>query len=81
MAQTYRSELSARLLTVCGELSYAELGRLTGFNYETARRYVLGLAEPSPLFLAVLCEGLGHSPEWLLLGRGRATAGRPARRG
>lgn len=73
--RSYASGLSERLTIVCGEMSYAEFGRATGFNHETVRRYVQGQCTPPPEFLAQLCESFGYSPTWLLLGRGRARFG------
>jgi hypothetical protein len=62
-------DLLARLTGVTAEYSYADLHRLTGFHRETCRRY-LTLGNPTVEFLSVLCETLGISIHWLLLGVG-----------
>src|SRR5690242_12763922 len=69
-SQLYTTDLSERLRVVCGDFSFAEFARWTGFNHETVRRYVQGESSPSPVFLAVLCDTFGYSPEWLLMGTG-----------
>jgi hypothetical protein len=62
-------ELLTRLTAVTAGYSYADINRLTGFHRETCRRY-LTLGNPSVEFLSVLCEALGLSIHWMLLGVG-----------
>lgn len=61
--------LHERLAAVAGDRSFRELGRLTGTNAETVRRYMRGQA-PSVDFVAGLCRVTGTSPTWLLTGEG-----------
>lgn len=61
--------LHERLNDAAGSRSYKHLGELTGTNAESVRRYMQGQA-PSVEFLSRLCEALGLSADWLLLGRG-----------
>ncbi len=60
--------LHNRLLLAAGDLSYRQLGTLTGTHPETVRRYMQGHS-PSASFLCELCLKLGISGEWLLSGQ------------
>lgn len=60
--------LHDRLQLAAGDLSYRQLGTLTGTHPETVRRYMQGHS-PSASFLCELSEKLGISGEWLLSGR------------
>lgn len=61
--------MAQRLRAVTREFSHRELGELTGMSHETVRRYLEGRV-PGPGFIKRLCEALGLSADWLLLGRG-----------
>jgi len=62
-------EIQKRFAQAMGDRSNAEVSRLTGFHPEAIRRYRLGRTPPASL-LAAMCDKLGVSAEWLLLGRG-----------
>ncbi len=62
-------ELLQRLTEATRPYSYAEISRLTNFHRETCRRY-LTLGKPPIEFVTGLCEALGVSLHWLLLGVG-----------
>lgn len=68
---TFDRELLLRLTEVTRPHSYADISRMTGFHRETCRRY-LTLGNPTVEFMTVLCEVLGVSIHWLLLGTGPA---------
>lgn len=61
--------MAQRLRAVTREFSHRELAELTGMSHETVRRYLEGKV-PGPGFIKRLCEALGLSADWLLLGRG-----------
>jgi transcriptional regulator with XRE-family HTH domain len=70
-------QIQARVRWLCNGYTATRIAALTGCNQETARRYIKGLNNPSPAFLAALCRALGVSPAWLLLGRGSPYEGGP----
>ncbi len=61
--------LHQRLRAVTKDFSHRELAELTGVSLETSRRYSEGRG-PSVAYLKRLCEAVGISADWLLLGRG-----------
>jgi hypothetical protein len=65
-----RQDLHSRICEACGNRSISEIGRLTGTNHETARRYIRGITVPPPKFLAAVSELSGVSIHWLLCGKG-----------
>jgi transcriptional regulator with XRE-family HTH domain len=71
------STLHERLVAVAGARSFRELGRMTGTNAETVRRYMRGQA-PSIDFIAGLCDATGTNVHWLITGQG-AQRGEDAR--
>lgn len=75
--------ISRRIAALCEGRSLSELGAMTGFSHETARRVLSGATAPSARFVVELCCAFGISTDWLLLGkepdsrqsRGRRAAG------
>jgi hypothetical protein len=65
----FDQDLLSRLNQVSQPHSYADISRMTGFHRETCRRY-LTLGNPTVEFMTALCEALGVSVHWLLLGVG-----------
>jgi transcriptional regulator with XRE-family HTH domain len=63
-------EISDRVAAACEGVRISSIATITGVHPETVRRYVTGKSPPSGAFLAALCDGLGISPRWLLLGDG-----------
>lgn len=61
--------LHQRLRAVTRDFSHRELAELTGVSLETARRYNEGRG-PSVAYIKKLCDALGISADWVLLGRG-----------
>jgi len=61
--------LHQRLRAVTKDFSHRELAELTGVSLETSRRYSEGRG-PSVAYLKRLCDAVGISADWLLLGRG-----------
>ncbi len=65
-----RRELHARLAECQGDRPISEIARLTDSNHETTRRYLRGISDPVPCFLASFCDVTGTSLEWLMRGVG-----------
>lgn len=59
--------LHARLRSVVGSCSIAEVARRTGFCAETARRY-LNSSAPSVAFVSEVCREWNVNANWLLFG-------------
>jgi|ERR1043165_2631681 transcriptional regulator with XRE-family HTH domain len=64
----YEADLISRVQRVCAGRTCAEVSKMTQTNHETVRRYMRGLSVPPPEFLARLCQALGVSANWMLLG-------------
>ncbi len=62
--------LHQRLRAVTMDFNHRELAELTGVSLETSRRYSEGRG-PSLAYIKRLCDALGISADWLLLGRGQ----------
>ena len=62
--------ITSRTQRVCRGLRPTQVAVLTGIPRESVRRYLAGTHAPTGAFLAALCQGLGVSPAWLLLGEG-----------
>lgn len=76
--QDERAEaISERLAAACQGMRVASIAAITGVHAETVRRYLLGKSPPSAAFLAALCDSLGLSPRWMLLGEGHRYAAEP----
>jgi hypothetical protein len=65
-------DLLNRLKEVAGHFTYSEISRQTGIHRESCRRYLVH-GKPTMEFLAVLCQSMGISAHWLLLGVGPRT--------
>ena len=61
--------LHQRLRAVTKDFNHRELAELTGVSLETSRRYFEGRG-PGLAYIKRLCDALGISADWLLLGRG-----------
>jgi transcriptional regulator with XRE-family HTH domain len=61
--------LLERLNLLAEGLTVIEVGRRTGFDVETTRRY-LRFGPPKAEFIREMCLAFGVSADWLLLGRG-----------
>lgn len=68
-------EVAQRLRSALGPLSFAQIGKRTGFHPETVRRYLNGRAT-SVAFVARVCEEYGIDADWALLGHGLGPEGR-----
>lgn len=75
-----QTSLHDRLLLAAGNLTYANLGGMTGVHPETVRRFMQGQT-PKPEFLAELTRELGLNGDWLLTGRGQMYYGGKAPKG
>jgi transcriptional regulator with XRE-family HTH domain len=82
IASTPPDELSKGITTraqrVCRGLRPTQVAMLTGVPRESVRRYLAGTHAPTGAFIAALCQGLGVSPAWLLLGEGEPFIRPPA---
>jgi hypothetical protein len=64
-------EVAKRLREVAGDLTLRELGKETGANHETIRRY-LDDGKPGVEFVHSFCRRFSVSADWLLgVGRGK----------
>ena len=63
----WHAAISRRFREVAGELTFREVARLTGSNWETTRRYMRS-GSPSVRFLARFAEAFGVTADWLLRG-------------
>jgi hypothetical protein len=64
-------EVARRLRDVAGDLTLRELGKETGANHETIRRY-LDEGKPSVEFVHSFCKRFSVSSDWLLgVGKGK----------
>jgi transcriptional regulator with XRE-family HTH domain len=62
-------EFIDRLVEACGSAKAADIQRLLGITYQTAKNYLNGRL-PHPEILIRISERTGHSIDWLLTGRG-----------
>jgi hypothetical protein len=67
---TSAQAIKTRMKWVSTGIPFRRVADLTGTHPETARRYLRGLADPPPAFVAAFCQGLGVNSAWLLLGDG-----------
>lgn len=63
----WHAAISRRFREVAGTLTFREVARLTGSNWETTRRYMRS-GSPSVRFLARFSEAFGVTADWLLRG-------------
>ncbi|MBX3405108.1 MAG: helix-turn-helix transcriptional regulator [Phycisphaeraceae bacterium] len=67
--------IAQRLRQVCQGRSVWGLEDELGVSRENIRRVMHGASRPSARLLVAICERLGVSADWLLLGRGPMKAG------
>ncbi|MBX3403002.1 MAG: helix-turn-helix transcriptional regulator [Phycisphaeraceae bacterium] len=71
--------IAQRVRQVCQGRSVWGLENELGVSRENIRRVMHGASRPSARLLVAICERLGVSADWLLLGRGAMTCAPSAR--
>lgn len=68
-------EMAERLRTALEGRTISEIGDAIDMHPESIRRVLRGMNRPPARFLALVCEHMDISAEWLLLGRGSMYGG------